>query len=87
MTCASSCVTQDHKNYGQCLRSQNLSAVGLETTSPSFGMTRQKADSKELDLYESATSQGIQPATTQTKDIRMALDASDQFQRPYRADL
>ena len=87
MACASSCTDGPHTSYGACLRAKNLSAVGLETTGPSFGMSRQKRFDKELDLYESATSQGIQPATTQTKDIRFALDASDQFNKPFRADL
>ena len=87
MACASSCKEGGHRSYGACLRSKNLAAVGLETTSPSFSTTRQKAFDKELDLYGSAVAQGIQPATTKTADIRKALDASDEFNRPYRADL
>jgi hypothetical protein len=87
MACASSCKEQDHRSYGACLRSKNLAAVGLETTSPSFSTTRQKAFDKELDLYGSTVAQGIQPATTKTADIRKALDASDEHGRPYRADL
>ena len=87
MSCASSCLTQDHKNYGTCLRSKNLATVGLESTSPSFAMSNQKAFDKNLDLYEAAIKQGIQPETTKTSDIRKALDASDQFNKPYRADL
>lgn len=87
MSCASSCTTNDHASYGECLRSKNLATVGLETTGPSFSQARQKADTRELDLYESAVSQGIQPASTRTKDIRKALDASDSFGKPYRADL
>ena len=87
MPCASSCQTQDHGSYGACLRSKNLAAVGLETTSPSFAMTRQKAFDKETDLYGDAIRQGIQPDTTQTKDIRAAFDKSDEFGKPFRADL
>ena len=87
MACASSCVEGNHESYGACLRSKNLAAVGLETTNPSFGMSHQKAFDRNLDLYESTVKQGIQPETTQTVDIRKALDASDQFNKPYRADL
>ena len=87
MSCASSCLSKDHKSYGACLRSKNLATVGLETTSPSFAMSNQKAFDKNLDLYENTVKQGIQPATTKTEDIHMALDASDQHQKPYRADL
>jgi hypothetical protein len=50
-------------------------------------MSRQKAFDKETNLYGDTVAQGIQPETTQTKDIRDALDKSDQFGRPYRADL
>ena len=87
MSCASSCQTKDHSSYGSCLRSKNLATVGLETTGPSFGMTRQKAFDKETQLYGDTVAQGIQPETTQTKDIRAALDKSDQFNKPYRGDL
>jgi len=69
------------------LRSKNLATVGLETTGPSFGTTRQKAFEKETQLYGDTVAQGIQPETTSTKDIRAALDKSDQFGRPFRADL
>ena len=87
MSCASSCTTQDHGSYGACLRSKNLATVGLETTGPSFGMSRQKAFDKETNLYGDTVAQGIQPDSTQTKDIRAALDKSDQFGKPYRGDL
>lgn len=87
MSCASSCLTQDHRSYGACLAAKNLATVGLESTAPSFAMSHQKAFDKNLDLYEAAVKQGIQPDTTQTADIRKALDASDQFGKPYRGDM
>ena len=87
MACASSCQTQDHRSYGDCLKQQGLAVVGLESTSPSFGMSRQKAFDKETQLYGDTVAQGIQPDSTSTKDIRAALDKSDQFNKPYRADL
>ena len=87
MSCASSCQTKDHRSYGACLRSKNLATVGLETTGPSFGMSRQKEFEKETNLYGDTVAQGIQPDSTQTKDIRAALDKSDAFGKPYRGDL
>ena len=87
MSCASSCQNGPHASYGACLRQQGLAVVGLETTAPSFGMTRQKAFDKETNLYGDTVAQGIQPDSTQTKDIRAALDKSDQFNKPYRGDL
>ena len=87
MTCTSGCATKSHRSYADCLKSKNLATTGLETTDPSFSTTRQKAWDKELNLYAGAVKQGVQPESTQTKDIRAALDASDQFNKPYRADL
>ena len=86
MSCASSCTTQDHKSYGACLRSKHLSVTGLESTSPSFTREREKDWNSELDLYEQARKEGIQPATTQRKDIETAMQISDAFQKPYQAD-
>lgn len=48
------------------------------------GMT-QKAWDKELALYKQARAQGIQPATTRTKDIRKAIDISNEVGKPYDA--
>jgi len=50
-------------------------------------MSHQKAFDKNLDLYENTIKQGIQPDTTSNADIHKALDASDQFNKPYRGDL
>ena len=86
MSCASSCTTQDHSSYGACLRSKRLSVTGLESTSPSFTREREKDWNSELDLYEQARKEGIQPASTQRKDIETALQISDAFQKPYQAD-
>lgn len=86
MACTSSCLTKAHKSYGECLASKRVATTGLETTGPSFSTSRQKQFDRELDLYQSATSQGIQPPTTQTKDIRAALDMSDATGSAYRAD-
>lgn len=86
MACASSCKTQDHATYGECLRSKNVATTGLESTSPSFSTDRQKKWDKELDLYESALKQGIQPEGTTTKRVREALDASDAMGSAYGAD-
>ena len=77
MSCASSCKTQDCPSYGHCLRSKGLAVTGLESTNPSFSRDRQKAWDSELDLYESAVKQGIQPETTNRKDIERAIATSD----------
>lgn len=86
MSCTSTCTTQDHPSYGACLRSKRLSITGLESTNPSFTREREKDWNSELDLYEQARKEGIQPATTQRKDIETAMQISDAFQKPYQAD-
>lgn len=87
MACASSCRTQDHGSYGQCLRAQRLSVTGLETTSPSFTRERSRKFDAELDAYEAARKEGIQPEGTTMKAIDEAKRRSDEYGKPYRADL
>lgn len=78
MSCASSCKKPGtHESYGACLRSKGLAVTGLESTNPSFSRDRSKAWDKELDLYEKAVGEGIQPATTHRKDIEAAIATSD----------
>ena len=45
----------------------------------------QKRWDKELDLYKSARAQGIQPASTRTRDIRKALEISDKTGKAFDA--
>jgi hypothetical protein len=87
MACASSCKTQDHASYGACLKSKRVATTGLETTDPSFSMTRQKKWDKELDAYEAAVRQGVQPEGTTMPKIEKAMRASEATGQPYRADL
>lgn len=86
MACASSCKTQDHRSYGECLRSKRVATTGLETTNPSFSTDRQKKWNKELDAYESAVRQGIQPEGTTMPKIQKAVEYSDKTGTAYRAD-
>lgn len=86
MACASSCKTQDHATYGECMRSKNVATTGLETTNPSFSTTRQKKWDKELDAYENATRQGVQPEGTTMPKIQAAMKASEETGTAYRAD-
>ena len=87
MSCASSCKTQDHSSYGECLRSKRVATTGLETTNPSFATTRQKKWDKELDAYEAARKQGVQPEGTTLPKIQKAMRISEETGKAYRADL
>lgn len=86
MACASSCKTQDHASYGECLRSKRVATTGLESTNPSFATDRQKKWDRELDAYESAIRQGVQPEGTTLPKIQAAMEVSQQTGVAYRAD-
>lgn len=82
--CISSCLTQDHASWGACRRAHGVS-VGYcrSATNPRYDTTAERQWNKELDLYETARKQGIQPDGTQTQAIRHALDESDRVGSPY----
>lgn len=86
MACSSGCKTQDHKSYGDCLRAKHTAVTGLESTNPSFDRTSNKAWDRELDRYQDAVRQGIQPASTKTAQIDAAVEVSQQLGIPFKAD-
>lgn len=86
MACASSCKEQNHRSYGECMRSKRVATTGLESTNPSFATNRQKKWDKELDAYESAVRQGVQPEGTTMPKIEKAMRVSEATGQPYRAD-
>lgn len=65
-----------HETYGACLRAKNI-RVAYCQSSRNLDSTGEKNKDKELALYQAARKQGVQPASTFTKDIRHALDVSD----------
>jgi hypothetical protein len=88
MPCTSGCgAPGTHRTYGECLKAKNVRPVALESIAADRGRDRQKAWDRELDYYEKVTKQGIQPAGTSTKQIAFAEKASNEYQRPYRADI
>lgn len=68
--CSSSCPTKDHQSFGECLRSKNLQLS--PAVSDSYG-SRQKAWDRELDNYESAVRQGLEPAGTKQHHVDAAI--------------
>lgn len=87
MACTSGCPTQDHRSYGECLRSKHIATTGLESTGNGVvSRERERAWDNELSAYVDAKKQGIQPAGTDMASIRAALDKSDAMQAPYQAD-
>lgn len=65
MPCASSCKTQDHGTFGNCIRQNGLH---IDTYGIRHGEA-EKANTRELNLYEQARRDGLHPPTTRTADI------------------
>lgn len=80
MACSSSCPTQDHTTYGECMRSKNIHAADV-----AYAAANQK-HTKELTSYQAARKQGIQPRSTRARDIDAAVRISEQTGTAYRAE-
>ncbi len=78
MACSSGCPTQDHENYGDCLKSKG---AGVKVMDPSAGYRAAQKWQTEITEYRAARSQGIQPKSSQLKDIRSAVSKSQKFDR------
>lgn len=75
-----------HESYAACLRAAGTK-VAYANTAGGMDYTAQKKWDKELDFYRQARSDGIQPASTQTKDIRAAYAASESTGTAFQADM
>lgn len=72
--CSSSCGTQDHATWGECIRAKGLQVS--PAVSDSYA-TRQRAWDSELNSYESAVRQGVYPEGTKQSKIDKALKEAD----------
>lgn len=88
MACRTGCHTQDHDNWGDCLRASNIqmSTGDANGSAVENGWTKKKWDN-ELNLYKQARAQGIQPDGTSTAKIQKALDISDKIGHAYGSKL
>lgn len=70
-------------------KAMSLTISGVSpTVSKGFGRSDRTGEikmQKELALYREARAQGIQPKSTQTKDIRRAIDRSNQVGKAWDA--
>lgn len=73
--CRSGCRTQDHGSWGECARAANLKVAYAGIGGGDA--TKQKKWDRELQAYRDARAEGIQPASTQMKDIVRAKEVSD----------
>lgn len=75
--CSSSCRTRDHATWGECQRAKN---IGINHT----GINRvQRAKDNELSRYKEAVKNGIEPRSTQMKDIVAAEKLSDKAGKAF----
>lgn len=72
--CSSACLTRDHRTYGECIRAKGLQVS--PAISDSYG-TKQRAWDRDLDHYESAVNQGLQPEGTQRHQVDAALKEAE----------
>jgi len=75
--CTSSCKTQDHETYGECLKQNTPMFMGVSPTKNGWDQDAVKRDEKELASYRNAIAQGIEPRSTRNKDIDAAVAISN----------
>jgi hypothetical protein len=85
VTCSSSCRTRDHASYGECLRAKNLKVAYEGQTLTGIGSKEQRDADKNLENYAQARKYGIQPKSTQKKDVDRAIRISEQTGKAYQA--
>ena len=76
MACSSSCLTQDHATWGECVRSKNLRTAYMQEWKGQ-DYTAQKRWDSELSAYKKARDEGIQPHGTSMKAVQEAVAVSD----------
>ena len=78
MACRTGCHTQDHDNWGDCLRASNIQmSTGDANGAVIESGWNKKKWNNELNLYKQARAQGIQPDGTSTAKVQRAIDISN----------
>jgi hypothetical protein len=79
MACSSGCRTPGaHSSWGECVKAKNLKTSQVDVTA-------QRAWDRNLDRYEKARKEGIQPDSTRPADIQRAVSLSDSIGEAYGA--
>lgn len=84
MACSANCATQDHATYGECLRAKNLHTAYMQEWKGKDATAQKKAD-RDLDAYQAARKEGIQPKSTRGADVRAAVQFSDKTGKAFQA--
>jgi hypothetical protein len=72
--CSATCATRDHRTYGECLRAKGIQLS--PHVNGEYGK-KQKTWDKDLDHYESAVRQGLEPEGTQRWQVDKAIKEAD----------
>ena len=77
--CSSACVTPGaHATFGECMRAKNLRLS--DTSSADYKRGHEWFQS--VKEYRDARAQGIQPKSTQLRDVREAVALSRHYDKP-----
>ena len=79
--CSPNCPTQNHKTWGECQRAKNLHLAPPQHSPQYQAQAKHWTEIKE---YREARKQGIQPKSTQLKDIRAAVQTSQRLDQPVQ---
>jgi hypothetical protein len=85
MACSSGCLTQDHRSYGECMRSKRQ-MVGFARSAYGADKTKDNLHEAELNLYRDLRKQGIQPDGTGMAKLKFAEKMSAQAGMAYGRD-
>lgn len=80
--CTSGCSTGGHKSWGECLKAKSLQLS--PAVNDEYG-TRQRAWDKELNSYDDARRQGVEPRGTKQHLIDEAMKTSEATGVAYQA--
>lgn len=88
MACRTGCYTQDHDNWGDCLRASNIQmSTGDANGAVIESGWNKKKWNNELNLYKQARAQGIQPDGTSIAKVQRAIDISNKTGIAYGSNL
>lgn len=85
MTCSTGCLTQDHRSYGECMRSKRQ-MVGFARSAYGADKSKDKLHERELSLYRELRAQGIQPDGTGMAKLKFAEKMSAENGMAYGRD-
>lgn len=72
--CSASCITRDHRTFGECMRSKSIQLS--PHVNGEYGKKQKRWD-KDLDHYERAVGDGLNPVGTQRHQVDAAIKEAE----------